>query len=168
MTETILINVFAGILALNIIVLAKTAFLSIAGLQADFGMFNDPFFWLILLGFLVVSVLFSGIYPAIVLSSFEPVTVLKGNFSRSLKGASLRKGLVVFQFTVTIVLLVQTFTVNQQLAYMRAFDLGVDVNQILVVKAPVERKYQENFQQFKNEVLAIPNVLLFYFQIQFL
>jgi putative ABC transport system permease protein len=158
MTETILINVFAGILALDIIVLAKTAFLSIAGLQADFGMFNDPFFWLILLGFLVVSVLFSGIYPAIVLSSFEPVTVLKGNFSRSLKGASLRKGLVVFQFTVTIVLLVQTFTVNQQLAYMRAFDLGVDVNQILVVKAPVERKYQENFQQFKNEVLAIPNV----------
>jgi len=106
--ESLLMNLLAGISALIIIYFIKRNFIALAGLPLNFTVFNSLFFWQSFGLFIILGVLFSGIYPALVLSSFKPSLILKGNFSHSFKGTLLRKSLVVFQFTVTIILLTQT------------------------------------------------------------
>ena len=153
-TETILINIVAGGLAVGLVAVLYPVFIEVAGLPEGFTMFNDLFFWESLAAFLVLSILLSGFYPAFVLSSFDPVTVLKGNFSRSAKGTLLRKSLVVFQFTITIILLVQTFAVYQQVNFLRNQDLGVNIEYTLVVKAPVGSNTQKDYGAFRQMLLG--------------
>jgi len=153
-TETMLINFVAGLFAAVLIGLVRPLFIEVAGLPEGFPVFGDLFFWESLGGFLLLSILLSGLYPAFVLSSFEPVKVLRGTFSRSNQGVLLRKGLVVFQFTITLVLLVQTFTVYRQVHFLREQNLGIDVNRTIVVKAPVGNNAQEEYGTFRQALLA--------------
>ena len=153
-TETVLMNLAAGTLAIVLVSLARPLFVDIAGLPEGFTVFGDLFFWQTLLGFLLLSIVVSGLYPAFVLSAYDPVKVLKGNFSRSSQGVLLRKGLVVFQFTITIVLLVQTFAVFQQVDFLRNQNLGVDIERTIVVKAPVSGKAQGDYGTFRQSLLA--------------
>jgi len=156
--EALLINLMAGMIAVCFIVLVKDKFIEIAGLPESFVIFGDFFFWKCLCGFVVLSVVLSGAYPAFALSSFQPVSVLKGSFSQSTQGVLLRKSLVVFQFAITTILLVQAFAVNQQLRYMRAIDLGVDIERTLVVLAPAEDNLKKNYSVFKEQLLNSPKV----------
>ncbi len=152
-TETILINCTAGALSLVLIALLEPVFVQVAGLPDGFSVFGDMFFWLSTGAFLLLSIVLSGFYPAFVLSSFKPVTVLKGSFARSIKGATLRKALVVFQFTITLILLVQTFVVYQQVSFLRKQDLGVSLDRTLVVKAPVKSNATHH-SQFRQLLLS--------------
>ena len=156
--EALLFNLLAGLVAVLFIFIFKTGFINIAGLPNGFDIFGDPYFWLFLISFVVLSLILSGAYPAFILSSFKPVSVLKGSFSHSTKGAFLRKSLVVFQFTITTILLIQTFTVDQQLSYMRAIDLGVDIDRTLVVTAPSEDNLRQHYPHFKQYLLAKSNI----------
>jgi putative ABC transport system permease protein len=88
-----------------------------------------------LAGTLVVGV-GGGLYPAFALARFRPAEVLRGTLSTSRGGARLRQGLVVFQFTVAVVLLVGTFVVYNQLEYLRTADLGFDEAQVLALRGP--------------------------------
>ena len=152
--ESLLINFCAGICAIILILVAKFKFIEVSGLPVDFSIFSNVFFWLILGGFIFLGVLFSGVYPALVLSSFKPSSVLKGTFTHSTQGAFLRKSLVVFQFTITIILLIQIFTINQQLEYLRNIDLGVNTDRTIVVSAPTQNTDRQNYSVFKQELLA--------------
>ncbi|MEM6801639.1 MAG: ABC transporter permease [Bacteroidota bacterium] len=152
--ESLLINLFAGLLCIGLIFLLKTGFLEVANLPIDFKIFEDAYFWLFLISLISLSVIFSGAYPAFALSSFKPASVLKGSFAHSTQGASLRKTLVIFQFAITVVLLVQAFTVYQQMDYMRNIDLGVDISRTLVVRAPAEGRLQQNYKAFKQDLLG--------------
>jgi putative ABC transport system permease protein len=158
LTETALINLFAGIFALIFISLFKNKFLELSGLPINFPIFEDPFFWLTLIIFIVLGILLSGAYPAIMLSSFKPSAVLKGSYTHSAKGVFLRKSLVVFQFAITIVLLIQTYTVFEQLNYMRAIDLGLNVDQTVVIKAPASNDNNQTYNAFKQELLNQANI----------
>ncbi|MGC1471331.1 MAG: ABC transporter permease [Psychroserpens sp.] len=157
LTESLLINVLAGMFALVIVWAAKSLFLSTSGLPENFSFFGNMTFWLLLLSFIVFGGLLSGLYPAMMLSSFKPSTVLKGNFSHSTKGTLLRKGLVVFQFAMTIILLIQTFTVNEQLNFLRKLDRGANVEHSIVVEAPAKNA-SKNYAVFKEKLLANANV----------
>ena len=152
-TETVLVNLLAGILAVGMVAALQSVFVQVAGLPQGFTMFGNIFFWEILGAFLLLSIVLSGFYPALVLSSFDPVTVLKGNFSRSAKGTILRKSLVIFQFTITLVLLVQTFAVYRQVAFLREQNLGINIDHSLVVKAPVGNNARQEYGAFRQMLL---------------
>lgn len=152
--ETVLINGIAGILAIGLVAALQSVFVQVAGLPEGFTVFGDVFFWESLVAFLVLSSCVSGIYPAFVLSSFEPITVLKGNFSRSAKGTFLRKSLVVFQLTITLILLVQTFTVYRQVAFLRKQNLGLHMDHTLVVKAPIGNNSKQAYDAFRQMLLS--------------
>ncbi len=152
-TETVLINLLAGTLAVGLVAGLRSVFVQVAGLPDGFTVFRDAFFWGSVGAFLLLSIGLSGFYPAFVLSSFDPVTVLKGNFSRSTKGTLLRKSLVVFQFTITLILLVQTFAVYRQVAFLREQNLGVSIDHTLVVKAPVGSNAQRDYGRFRQMLL---------------
>ena len=81
----------------------------------------------------VVIGFLAGIYPALVLSSFKPVTVLKGRFATGTRGILLRKGLLLSQFTISIGLIIATIVVYNQMKYMRNQDLGFSKDQMMVI-----------------------------------
>ena len=151
--ETVLVNVVAGALAVGLVVALRPVFVEVAGLPEGFTVFGDVFFWESVGAFLLLSVVLSGFYPAFVLSSFDPITVLKGSFSRSTKGVFLRKSLVVFQFAITLILLVQTFAVYRQVNFLREQNLGVNIDRTLVVKAPVGNTARKDYDTFRQMLL---------------
>src|SRR6202012_2220322 len=89
-----------------------------------------------LLGLLLLGIFVSAYYPAFVLSSFRPILVLKGRFSASKRGIALRKVLVVGQFGITVALMIGSFIVYRQIRFMNRQELGVNINQVLVISAP--------------------------------
>ena len=106
-TETAILNIVAALSAVLLIFLAKPWFINLAGLPPEFIIFQDANFWITLTIMMLAGIVLSGSYPAFVLSSFKAITVMKGKFGNYGKGAALRKGLVIFQFAITIVLLIQ-------------------------------------------------------------
>ena len=117
------------------------------------------FDWQVILGLLSFALavgLLAGLYPALVLSSYNPVVVMKGNFSGSSAGAWLRNGLVVFQFIISIVLIVGTLVVGEQMRFIQNKDLGFNTDQVLMV----ERAWalDKKFETFAEEIRRIPEV----------
>ncbi len=98
--------------------------------------------------------LVAGIYPAFVLSSFKSVSVLKGNFSTGFKGVLLRKVLVITQFTVSIVLIIGTIVIYNQMQFMKNQELGFNKEQTLVLKTRVNKKQRK----LKNTINQVPGV----------
>jgi putative ABC transport system permease protein len=158
--ESLLVNLFAVLLATLIVFATLPLFNNLTGRQFSFGNFLDRNFWLALAGLFLIGTFLSGLYPAFVLSSFKPIAVLKGRLMKSRHGAILRHSLVVLQFAASIALVVGTFSVYSQLNFMRRQELGVNINQTLVLRGPnvTDSLYSEKLNAFKTEMLRIPGV----------
>lgn len=139
LAESMLICVIAFFISTFLSAALVPLFNELAGKTVSAGIIHElPFIGIQLAAALLIGVL-AGIYPAFVLSSFEPVKVLKGRFTTSLKGIMLRKGLVTLQFTISIAMIIATIVVYTQLDFMRRYDLGFSKDQTLVVQAGTGR-----------------------------
>jgi putative ABC transport system permease protein len=122
----------------------------------------EPGFLLALTLMFFSGTLLAGLYPAFVLSSFRPTSVLKGNVSSGGKGFTLRKALVVFQFAACIVLISGTAIVYDQLNFMRSMDIGLSIDRVVSVQAPrvtdEGANRNELLRTFANEIRRIPGV----------
>lgn len=137
MMESFLLNFLALVLTITCIQGVLPAFNNLAGVNLSFNIFNDSSLLIQLLIIFVVGSIASGLYPSLVLSSYKPLVVITGKLKDSKRGVFLRKGLVVFQFLITMILLVGTMTIYQQVSHMRNMDLGVNMDRTVVINRPL-------------------------------
>jgi len=156
LTESILVTLVAAIIAVIAAVALLPAFNQLSG--KDIVINGQMLRWLVpAVAFIILLVgSLAGAYPALFLSAFQPINVLKGKLSGGFKGGGLRSVLVVLQFTISIFLIIGTLVVHNQLNYIQSKDLGFDRNQVLIVQNAFELNNQA--QTFKQEVKQLPGV----------
>lgn len=125
LSESFLVVVFAYIIAGLIVLLSLNGFNELAKKEIEFP-WDNPSFWLISLAFILFTALLAGSYPALYLSSFKPVEVLKGTFRAGKYAGTPRKILVVFQFTVSVAFIIGTVIVMQQINHAKNRPIGYD------------------------------------------
>jgi len=131
--ESIILCTIAFFVAVGLTSLGLPYFNELAGKTVSAGVFAEPIniLYLFLLAMAIGAI--AGIYPAIVLSSFKPISVLKGGFSTGTKGVLLRKSLVVVQFTISIALIIGTIVIYNQMRFMQNQDLGFNKEHTIVI-----------------------------------
>ena len=150
LTESILISFIAGIIALIIVQLCLPAFNHLTDKKLVVG-YGSLVFWLIGIGFILLTGLLAGSYPAFYLSAFKPVRTLKGLFKDKNQFVTPRKLLVIVQFTIAIVLIVSTLIIYQQIKYSQERDSGYVQNKLL--EHPITGDIAKNFELIKNELI---------------
>jgi putative ABC transport system permease protein len=165
-SEAFIFNLFCLVITVGLFFLINPIFQSITGISNFNIFFHKGFLSSGVLIFLL-GILLSSIYPALVLSSYRPIAVLKGKFKNSAQGIIFRKGLVTAQFIISIVLLIGTLVTFRQASFLMKKDMGVDFNSSLVIRAPLTADNQEikmyKLMLFKNKVLELPEVKDFTF-----
>jgi putative ABC transport system permease protein len=161
LSESLLLNVIALVLALGAAILLTRPFNTLIGSEGSAAFSLPAAYSLLFLALFLTGTLLSGLYPAFVLSGYHPIAVLKGLFKNSSKGLILRKGLIIGQFTVSVILITGTILVYQQVQYMRRQQLGVNINQTLVLEAATSQQdsiYRNILQPFKATLLQQPAI----------
>lgn len=162
MLESLMLNVLALVVACGITFAVNPLFAALTDrpLPTLISLkWNYQVYFLILL---VVGTFLSGIYPALVLSRYQPVAVLKGLFKNSAGGQWLRKGLIVGQFAISIILIAGTMIVYRQLHYMQSQEPGANINETLVIKGAMasltDSAFREAYGAFKGEMLNVNGI----------
>lgn len=163
LTESAIVNLLAILISVGLVALVLPYFNSISGLSLHAGYLIEPWFLALCAGLWITGTLLSGFYPAVVLSSFKPVVVLKGKLKNSARGIFLRKALVVLQFTASVALIAGTFIVYQQLNFMMGRDIGMNIDQVLVVErpgiTPLDRNsFNSSIDVFRDELKKNPAI----------
>ncbi len=161
--ESFLINCIAVLAALAFIELLLPVFRGIVEKPLTNMLWSEFGLWPGLLGLFAIGALLSGLYPAFVVSSFQPSSILKGRASAASGGRSLNKLLVVFQFAASVALITGTMTIYRQLEFMRNHDLGFNPDQILVIENPARiihghETRPDQFRMFKSALLQYPSI----------
>lgn len=155
--ESLLMSILAFVCAYMITLALLPAFNSISGKDLSLSFSNNPG---VIGGFFLLSVFtgfIAGSYPAFYLSSFKPVKVLKGRFTNSLAAVSLRKGLVVFQFIISVILILASVVILKQMKYLRSANLGFDKQRQVVI--PLRSGNAKNiYTAFKSDISKLSQV----------
>ena len=158
LSESVLIVTFAAFLALLFVFIALPF---VADLTEKNFRSVDLFNWQSALVYLCIIFglgLLSGIYPAMVLSGFKPALILKGISNTHTKGAELRKGLVIFQFSLSIILIIGTCIVFTQMGYLLDKDLGFDREQMLVIDYNYDGRVNDKIETLKTTFNNLPEI----------
>jgi putative ABC transport system permease protein len=163
LVEAAFVNLVSVIVAFALVALVLPYFNSLSGQQLTMSNLFQPWFLVLVFLLWLAGTFLSGFYPAIVLSSFKPVTVLKGKLKNSFRGILLRKGLVTMQFMASIVLIAGTLIVYRQLKFLMNRDIGMNIDQVLVVERPAiadtnRTAFDASIDVFHNEVIKNPSV----------
>jgi putative ABC transport system permease protein len=153
--ESVVLSLVSFVLTMTLCALLLPLFNQLAGKIISTGIFSRPMDIVMLFLLAVVVGLAAGFYPALVLSSFRPVSVLRGRFATGGRGSLLRKGLVVFQFTISILLLIATAVVYTQVEYMRTRDLGFSREETIII--PTNGDMHKDV--FRQSLTSLPGVL---------
>lgn len=163
--ESFLVNCFALLISILLILAFAPLFDQITGKKISAGFLSSGLlsmwkFWLVALLIFIAGAIQVGIYPAVLLSVFKPALVLKGKFLRSNNGIMVRRILVSGQFVLSILLIAGTIIVYRQLSYMRNQQLGYNINQVAVVKAPAvfDSTFTVEANGFKTALQQNPNI----------
>jgi putative ABC transport system permease protein len=156
LSESIVLSCISLVLALGLVAALLPAFNALVekDLPIPYGALGMV---VLLLGIALLVGLFAGSYPAFFLSSFQPVTVLKGRFKASPQSAWLRKGLVVLQFSISIMLIIGTFIIIKQMEFTRQKKLGYDKEHVVLVRINNNGIYQ-NRERFKTMLRQEPDI----------
>ncbi len=153
--ESILLTSLAVIVSLFLIAALLPLFNQVT--QKDIELpFNEMLFWIKLLGITLITGVVSGSYPALFLSSFNPVKVLKGTLKLDSGPTLFRKGLVVFQFVLSVMLIIGTIIISRQVSYVQSINLGFDRENMIYV--PLEGDLLKSYDVFKDEAMKMPGI----------
>lgn len=156
--ESLLVTFISFFLALGVVNLLLPAFNQFANKQLSLGFANtDHRIWIYAIAFVTVIGLLSGSYPALLLSRFKPVLLLKGFKLKNRTDLSLRKGLVIFQFTISVVMIIGTIVLFLQVRYLNNTNLGFNKDLLVVIDVNTN-KARSNFEAVKNEMAKISTV----------
>jgi putative ABC transport system permease protein len=156
MLESILYATVACILSIGLVQLLMPAYSNLLGYQLP-SFWGNPIVYIFLVAVILIVGLLAGSYPALLLSSFSPIESLKGKLKVGKSGSFFRKALVVFQFGISVLLIISVVIIMSQMNYMRNTDLGFNKEQTMIVRfdnLAISRKKS----QFKNELKTIPAV----------
>ena len=156
MTEALLFTGFAVLLGVAFMFMLWPNFEQIAGETITQPFTQDPAFYSYMVVLLVVVACLAGSYPSLVLSGFRPLQVIKGSFLRAPAGQTLRKGLVVVQFSISALLIFGTFSMVRQLRFLQEMPLGYAREQVITV--PITRAMNERWSTMQQEISQLPNV----------
>ncbi len=155
MGESLLIAFFSLIFAILIVALLLPTFNNITGKQLSLSLTN-PTFWLLLLVLTLFTGLIAGSYPALFMSSLNPITVLKGSLRFKPSAAYFRKGLVIFQFGLSIILILGMIVVYRQINFIHNKNLGFQRENLLYI--PLEGDLTRSFPSFKQELKKLGGI----------
>lgn len=155
--ESIILSIIAMIIAIISATLLLPVFNNLADKNLSFCLITNPGIFIYTLVITLLIGIISGSYPAFYLSSFLPVQVLKGSTISNRKNGTLRKILVTFQFTLSIIMIIGTILVSNQLSFLRNKDLGFDKENILMTQVQ-DTTFRKKIPAFKEELLQNPNI----------
>lgn len=154
--ESILICFFALLVSFGFATILLPFFNQLADRSLQASQFLDPTFLAIVFGLTLLVGFAAGSYPAVLLSGFLPVSVLKGAFKNTGSGNTLRKSLIVFQFSISVFLLMGTGVVHNQLSYIQNRNLGYSKDHVFVL--PLDQKLNDKINLVKSELRQNPNI----------
>lgn len=156
MLEALLFTSIAVLLALVALLTLLPQFNLLTGKNIQTPL-TDGIFWLGIIGLTLITGIISGSYPALLLSSFKPIMVIKQNLKNSSTALFLRKGLVVFQFALSMIFIVGMIVISKQVTFIQNKNLGYNKNNLIYL--PLAGNIASNFNTFKFEALKIPGIL---------
>jgi putative ABC transport system permease protein len=161
--ESIGTNIVSVVASVLLVWALLPYFRHLTGIPLGFELLFSGVYGFALIGFFVIGSFLSGLYPALVLSSFSPVTVFKGKLNRQTTGINLRTILVVVQYVISIGLIAGTIIVMQQLHYLRSQDTGFTTDQVLVIRGPESSESDSLVavaaEAFKETILKNPSIV---------
>jgi putative ABC transport system permease protein len=161
LTESVLMTFLSLLLALGIAGLLMPLFNQLAGKEMSVLTLFSSWLMPILIALIIVVGCISGSYPAFYLSSFQPVQVLKGSIAKGFRSSWLRSGLVIFQFFISITLIIGTIVIYDQLKYIRSREIGYNRDQVLVINNTwVLDKQNKTFRQEMTKISGVENATI--------
>ena len=157
LTESVLLSFFSLVLAVLMAALLLPLFNQLAGKDMSVTTLFSTWLFPVMIGLVIIVGCLAGSYPAFYLSSFQPVQVLKGKIAKGFKSSWLRGGLVVFQFSISIMLIIGTFVIYNQINFIRSKKLGYTRDQVLVVHNIYN--LNNNRKLFRDQLLNMPGVV---------
>ncbi|WP_099372036.1 ABC transporter permease [Sphingobacterium sp. 1.A.5] len=151
LSESILLSIISGLLAFVIVFLLLSSYSDLVGRNLSLPISNF-YFWLSFIGFILLTGLLAGSYPAFFLSSFQPIKVLKGKFVQFQQKISPRKILVVTQFAIAVIMIISTLVIRKQIDHAQNRDAGFNKENLIYISESGDIK--KNIELIKNELLS--------------
>jgi putative ABC transport system permease protein len=158
-SESVLMAVTAMLLSILLSALLLPYLNDVTGKALTLEVASNPFLWMTVGAIVLFVGLLAGSYPSLFLSGFKPTETLKGSFSTSSRGNVLRKSLVVFQFTISIMLITGTIIVFKHLTYLRNINLGFDKEQTVVIPTRSVNNALQDYTVLRDELKQEPGIL---------